>query len=93
MQLSWLPSVRYRNGDRVKSYPESAQIWSFKEACQRAKDEITGRQAAPDVLGTAPARFLKLTCRQVFLEESLLCDGVGLLGSWHSTIWTWTKHC
>lgn len=77
MQLSWLPSVRYRNGDRAKSYPESAQIWSFKEACQRAKDEITGRQAAPNVLGTAPARFLKLTGRQVFLEESLLCDRVG----------------
>nr|XP_045734464.1 uncharacterized protein LOC123846710 isoform X1 [Mirounga angustirostris] len=74
MQLSWLPSVRDRKGDRVKSCPEIAQSWGFKEACQRTKDEITGRQGAPTVLGTALPRFL-LVCRQVFLEESLLLAG------------------
>nr|XP_035967531.1 uncharacterized protein LOC118547921 [Halichoerus grypus] len=58
MQLSWLPSVRDRKGDRLKSCPEIAQSWGFKEACQRTKDEITGRQGAPNVLGTALPRFL-----------------------------------
>ena len=77
MQLTWLPSVKGRSGVRVKSCPESAQSWAFKEACQRTKDEITKRQGTPKDLKNVPPRFL-LTCRQVFLNEPPLLAGWGL---------------
>lgn len=47
MQLSWLPSVRARNGDRVKGCPGALRAFGFKEASQRTKDEIFWRQGAP----------------------------------------------
>lgn len=46
MQLSWLPSVRDSNG--VKNCPEIPEFWVSRRPVQRIKDELAGRQGAPN---------------------------------------------
>lgn len=72
IQLSWLPSARDSNG--VKNCPEIPEFRASRRPVQRIKDEFAGQQGASNYSRTGLPRFLS-TCRQVFLEESLLLEG------------------